>query len=559
MSTSPRTRAEPRVTGAPGPTAGHAVVAQLERLGVERVYCVPGESYLEVLDGLRDSPIRTVVCRQEGGAGFMAVADSRLTGRLGVALVTRGPGAANATIAVHTAWQDGTAMLLLVGLVPLRNRHRQAFQDLDLTGWFGTTAKAVVTLDTPERAGELLADAAHLARSGRPGPVVVGLPEDVLLAPGPAGSTAPRALAEGGADPHDVEAVAGTLARADRPLLVVGGERWTAEAAADLAAWAESAEVPVVADFRTQDVLDNASGAYAGWLGFDDAGPAARLLDRADAVCFVGCGNTDVPSGGYTRGADGRHTVLVHPDPALRAHAGGVDRHLLCAPGPFTAALRAHPAPPAGPRGRERHRTWYAPARAAQEAFTAAHADRPGRGVDLAVAMDLLRRRLRPDAVVTYGAGNHALWAMRYLTHHRYPSLLAPRNGAMGFDVPAGVAACVAEPDRQVVTVTGDGCFLMNGQELATAAAEGAAPLVVVVDDGQYGTIRRHQERAHPGRVSGTALHNPDFAAYARAFGGFGATASTTDEVGPALDAALSAGTLAVVHLRTDPDVLRPT
>ncbi len=537
-------------------TAGHAVVRELEALGVERVYCVPGESYLDVLDGLHDSTITTVVCRQEGGAGFMAIAESRLTRRLGVAMVTRGPGAANAAIAVHTAWQDATPMLLFVGLVPVGDRHREAFQEFDLAGWFGTTAKGVVTLDSPDRATELVADAAHLARSGRPGPVVIGLPEDVLLEPGPHGTTPTRALADGAVSPYEVNRVAETLRGASRPVVVVGGDRWTAGSGEDLAAWAEAWHLPVVTDFRTQDVIDNASPAFAGWLGFDDRSPAAELLADADVVCFVGCGSSDVLSGGYRRSAPGRRSLLVDADPALSTHTGGVDLHALCAPGPFVAAM-ARTRPGAAPEGdRER---WWAGARAAQERLVAPHADAPTRGVDLAEAMALLRARMAPDAVVTYGAGNHALWAQRYLTHHSYPSLLAPRNGAMGFGVPAAVAAAIAEPGRQVVSVAGDGCFLMNGQELSTAAAHGAAPLVVVVDNGQYGTIRQHQERSYPGRVNGTALHNPDFAAYARAFGGFGVTARTTEEVGPALDAAFASGTLAVVHLIVDPEVLHPT
>ncbi|MFP5346760.1 MAG: thiamine pyrophosphate-dependent enzyme, partial [Actinomycetes bacterium] len=494
-------------------------------------------------------------CRQEGGAGFMALAEGRLTKRPGVVMVTRGPGAANAAIAVHTAWQDATPLLLFVGLIPVADRARESFQEFDLNGWFGTTAKKVVTLDSADRAAEIVADAAHLATSGRPGPVVIGLPEDVLLLPCTVFPVRPRAVATGAVCDADVDRFVRELRSSSRPLVVAGGDMWTPESSARLAVWAESWELPVVTDWRAQDVIDNGSPSFAGWLGYGRSDGAAALLQSADLVCFLGCGNADVLSDGYRLGAANHRVVVVDPDPALLMHSGDVDVHLLATPPAFLSAVAGAPVD-AGPRP---WHEWWTDARGQQEEFAGEGEDRPAVGVDLAVAMRLVRERLDADAVVTYGAGNHALWAQRYLTHHAYPSLLAPRNGAMGFGVPAAVAAALAFPSRQVVSVAGDGCFLMNGQEIATAVAQDVAPLVLVVDNGRYGTIAQHQDRHYPGRVSGTDLVNPDFAAFAESFGALGRTVRSTDEMSTALDDALASGRAAVLHLLADPDVREPS
>jgi acetolactate synthase-1/2/3 large subunit len=446
-------------------------------------------------------------------------------------------------------------LLLFVGLIPVGDRSRESFQEFDLAGWFGTTAKQVVTLDSAHRAAEVVADAARIARSGRPGPVVIGLPEDILVDDAPAEAMPPRAVPTGSVSDPELDAWMDALGSSSRPLVVAGGDQWTAAAGAQLAAWAERWQVPVVTDWRTQDVIDNASASFAGWLGYGRSDAAATLLDTADLVCFIGCGNADVLSDGYRLGSGKRQTVVVDTDPLLRTHQGGVDQHIMAAPAAFTAAVSATPPPAHLP---VRH-DWWVAARKQQERFASPRADRPAAGVDLAAAMGELRLHLATDAVVTYGAGNHALWAQRYLTHHAYPSLLAPRNGAMGFGVPAAVAAAIAFPHRQVVSIAGDGCFLMNAQELSTAVAHGAAPVVIVVDNGRYGTIRQHQEGAYPGRVSGTQLHNPDFAAHARSFGAFGQAVRTTEEFAPALESALACGRAAVLHLMADPDVAEPS
>ncbi len=543
-------------TLAPGVTtsAGHAIVAQLEAEGVHRVYCVPGESYLDVLDGLRDSSVETIVCRHEGGAAFMAIAEARITGTVGVAAVTRGPGAANAAIGIHTAYQDATPVILLVGLIPVGDRNRESFQEFDLSGWFGTTAKAVWTLDEPGRAAEMVRDAIHLARSGRPGPVVLGLPEDVLVGPCDAATLSPRVLPAGGVDAARLAQLGAWLQESSRPLVLLGGEVLSPAGARDLREWVQEWRLPVVTDFRTQDQLDHDSPSWCGWLGYGRCDSTAALLDDADLLLVVGDALRDVLSDGYRLGADARRrTVLIGLDPDALGHHGGVDLHLLIAPHGWVAAARELP-PPAEPR-------WAGRTARAHEAVTAwatPEADHPAWGVDLAVAMRHVRDRLAPDAIVTYGAGKQAVWAQRFLPAHAYPSVLGPRNGAMGFGVPAAVAASLAQPGRQVLSVAGDGCFLMNAQELATAIAYGAWLTVLVVDNAQYGTIRVHQERDYPGRVSGTQLVNPDFAAYARAFGAFGQKVGTTREVPAALDAAFAHEGPAVIHLVVDPEVVAP-
>jgi len=534
-------------------SAGQLVVSQLEEQGVERVYCVPGESYLDVLDALHDSKIQTVVCRQEGGAGFMAVADGRLTGGVGVAMVTRGPGASNAAIAVHTAWQDASPLVLFVGLVPVSDRGRESFQEVDLGGVFGSTAKRVLTLEVPDRATEMVAEAFHIAASGRPGPVVVGLPEDVLVGRSEVGVAPPRDVSEGAVSSQQAGRFGRLLEDARRPLVVVGGDHWNPASAERFTRWCERWHLPVSADFRAHDIVDHASPSYVGWYGFTRSPALAAMLDEADLLLFVGCGAADVFSDGYQRGRQAARVVVVDPDPQLRTHQHRVDLHLLASPAALLDAVgdRLPPATPGWSR-------WAAAARSAEEEFGTPRPDHPGQGVDLGVAMRELRSRLAPDAILTYGAGNHAIWPQRYLPQHVYPSLLAPRNGAMGFGLPAAVAASIANPGRQVVSVAGDGCFLMNGQELATAVAHDARPLVLVVDNSQYGTIVAHQDREYPGRRHGTSLTNPDFAAYSRAFGGFGERVSSTDEVPGALDRALASGQAAVLHLDADPTVLRP-
>lgn len=531
-------------------TAGHLIVGQLERAGVKRVYTVPGESFLDVLDGLHGSPIQNVVARQEGGAGFMALAEGRLTGLPGVAMVTRGPGAANAFIAIHTAHQDATPLILFVGLIPVADRGRESFQEFDINAWFGSTAKKVVTLDDAASAARVVDDAIFTALSGRPGPVVIGIPEDVLVHVVPDATVEPRKFARPEPAAADLDELNQKLSTARKPLVVVGGEGWTQESGEQLAAWASRNSVPVLADFRAYDAVPHRSDAYAGFLGYGRSDANAQRLDDADLLVFVGCVRGDVLSDGYKRGLDAE-TVVVNADANLLGHFGRVDQHIIADVTAFASALAA-----TNTTG-ERAEGWFASARADQLAFSTPQPD-GGIGVDLGVAMEVLKKEMAADAVLTFGAGNHALWPARYLDHNSADSLAAPRNGAMGMGIPAAVAASLAYPGRQVISVAGDGCFMMNGQEIATAMGYGAKFIVLVVDNGIFATIREHQEAHYPDRPSGTHMTNPDFAALARSYGGYGERVDRTEDFAAAFRRAVDSGLPALLHLPQDPTTRSP-
>lgn len=534
-------------------SAGHLIVAQLEREGVTRVYGVPGESYLDVLDGLYDSSITTVVTRHEGGAAFMALTEGRLTARPGVAMVTRGPGAANAFIAVHTAWQDATPMILFVGLIPVPDRGREAFQEFDLTGWFGSTAKQVMTLDDPSSAAQVVSEAVRIASSGRPGPVVIGLPEDVITWPAQGADVVePAALDAPRPSITDMADLSVRLRRADRPMFVVGGERWTSSAGRDLVEWAARHNVPVAADFRAYDAVPHgAPGAYVGSLGYGRSDRLAALFDESDLVVFIGTSRTDVLSDGYTLAQNSETVVVLEAEPL--GHSGRLDQFIASDPAGLVSDLPVD-------LGRTHDEARFRSAREAYVRFSTPVAAEKETApfVDLTAVMAVLREELADDAVLTFGAGNHAIWPARYLQHHVPATLAAPRNGAMGMGIPAAVAASLTFPEREVVSVAGDGCFMMNGQEIATAIGYGASFVAIVVDNGVYATIREHQEAHYPGRPSGTHLTNPDFAAYARSFGGYGETVERTADFRDAYRRARASGLPAVLHLRQDPAVRAP-
>lgn len=536
-------------------SAGHLLVAQLEREGVARVYAVPGESYLDVLDGLHDSSITTVVARHEGGAAFMALAEGRLTGWPGVAMVTRGPGAANAFIAVHTAWQDATPLILFVGLIPVAHRGREAFQEFDLAGWFGSTAKHVTTLDDPASAARVVSEAVRIATSGRPGPVVIGLPEDVIrCSAGGAEIVEPAAAVRAEAGPAAIAELGVRLRRCRRPIIVVGGEGWPAEAGRGLVEWAARHRIPVAADFRAYDAVPHTpAGAYVGSLGYGRSDAVARLFDQSDLVLFIGTARTDVLSDGY-RLAQDAETVLVLPGEPI-GHSGRLDQFIASDP---SALVRNLPAE----LGRVFDDERFHAARDAYVRYSTPSADGladDGPYVDLTAVMAVLREELSDNAVLTFGAGNHAIWPARYLPHQVPATLVAPRNGAMGAGIPAAVAASLVFPGREVVSVAGDGCFLMNGQEIATAVGYDAPFIAIVVDNGIYATIREHQEAHYPGRPSGTHLTNPDFAAFAKSFGGYGESVERTSDFRDAYRRARASGRPAVLHLRQDPAVRAPS
>jgi acetolactate synthase-1/2/3 large subunit len=537
-------------------TAAQALVDQLTLHGVEHVFCVPGESYLGVLDALREAPITLTVCRQEGGAAMMAEAVGKATGRPGVCFVTRGPGAANASAGVHVAQQDSTPLILFVGQVDRRLRGRDAFQELDYASVFGSLTKWAVEVDVAERIPEIVARAFHTACAGRPGPVVIALPSDMLRETIQAADARPFRPLESAPGPHDLAELERLFAQAERPLLVLGGSRWDEPSRAAMHAFAERFQTPVMTSYRRAPLFDPQHPAYAGDLGL---APSPKLVARvraADLVVWIGGRIGEIPSQGYTlfANADPRQRLVhVHPgaEELGRVHAPVLA--IQASPIAFAAALeRLAPPDPIPWRG----------------LAAAAHADylewsqtptpQPG-AVNLGEVMVWLRERLPPDAILCNGAGNYAAWIHRFMRFRRLGGHVASTSASMGYGVPAAVAMQRLHPDRLVVSVNGDGDFLMNGQEFATAVQYGLPIVVLVADNGSYGTIRMHQEREYPGRPSGTELRNPDFAAYARAFGGFGATVERTADFGRAFEAALASGRPSILHLHIDVEAITPS
>ncbi|WP_209325665.1 thiamine pyrophosphate-dependent enzyme [Brevibacterium renqingii] len=558
-------------------SAGHLIVEELEAHGVRRAYLVPGESYLDVMDGLHDSSIAPIVCRQEGGAAYMAVAEGRMTGVPGIAMVTRGPGASNVMVGIHTAFQDATPLVVFVGLIPTDHRGRESFQEFDLNGWFSTTTKKVLTLDDPDKAAEVVVDAMHTAVSGRPGPVVVGLPEEVLVRASAGTVLPPRVL--GSASPYagDVTELRARITAADRPVLIIGGEDWSPSTSKRIAQWSRDRGLGVLGTFRAYDGIDHDSPNFLGILGYGAAPVAKRVLDEADLHIFLGCVRTDVATAGFTLGTDQR-TVVIGPDADAHGHFGRLDQHIVTSVNRFAQSLFTEDGsrtysvssdgsidePPLGDTLSEAagHAVplpeWVREARAELDDWRAPQVPGPDssdRFVDMDEAFVHVRQLLPSDAIITYGAGNFSGWATRFLPTHGFPSALGPRNGSMGFGLPAAVAAGLVHPERPVFCIAGDGDFLMNGQEMATAAQYGADITIVINDNSVYGTIRGHQDREYPGRAPATALQNPDFAAMATAFGGLGIRVERTADFREAFDRALAHKGLSLVHCLTDPSI----
>ncbi len=535
-------------------TGGRILVDNLVAQGCDRVFTVPGESFLAVLDALHDtSAIDLVVCRQEGGVGFMAEADGKLTGRPGIAFVTRGPGATNAAIGVHTARQDSTPMILFVGDVARGDREREGFQEVDLVAMFRPLAKWAARIEDAARIPEFVARAYATAISGRPGPVVLALPEDMLM--DAAGAidrprvVRPRQVA----DPDAIAALVALLGDACAPLAIVGGADWSAGAAHHFALFAEEIGLPVATAFRRQDAIAATSPVYAGNLGY---GPNPRLVRRvrdADLLLVVGPRLGEATTDGYTLPTPdhpGQVLIHVHPDATELQSVYRTDLAICADVHEFCDQI-AHESFDLLPfaDGAQAHDEWTA---------WATPAPRDGVALDLGPCVAAMQAALPGDTIVCNGAGNYSGWWHRYWRYGAFGTQLAPTSGAMGYGVPAAVAAALRHPGSQVVALAGDGCFMMNGQELATAAARGVRLLVIVVDNRGYGTIRMHQERDFPGRISGTALANPDFAALARAYGGWAETIERTGDFAPALARALEQPGLALLHLRTDIEQITP-
>jgi acetolactate synthase-1/2/3 large subunit len=537
------------------PTGGQLIVDCLAAQGVGRVFCVPGESYLAVLDALHDSAIATVLARQEGGAAMMAEADGKMTGRPGVCLVTRGPGATNAAAGVHVAKQDSTPMVLLVGQIGRRMRGREAFQEVDYRQTFGDLAKWVDQIDHADRIPEILSHAWHVAMSGRPGPVVLALPEDMLretadVAAGPrievaAPAPAPEAIARFGE----------MLGQARNPIMILGGPRWDARAVASAQRFAEAWDLPVAVSFRRQGLFDNTHPNYAGDVGLGiNPKLRARVAD-ADLVILLGARLSENPSQNFTLLAMPKPVqtlVHIHPGAEELGRLYAPDLPINATPGTFLDAAGALGGIASGDRAAAAHAEYLAWSEPLTE-------DTDGGPVRMGAVMRHLREALPRDAIMTNGAGNYAIWLHRFHRFAGYGTQVAPTSGSMGYGLPAAIAAKLRYPGREVICLAGDGCFQMTSQEFGTAAQAGAAVIVIVVDNGIYGTIRMHQERDYPGRISGTSLVNPDFAAVARAYGAFGATVRTTAEFAPALGKARASGGPALLHLLTDPEAITPS
>jgi acetolactate synthase-1/2/3 large subunit len=528
-------------------TGGRILVDNLLAQGCDRIFTVPGESFLAVLDALHDSPeVDLVVCRQEGGVSFMAEADGKMTGRPGVAFVTRGPGATNASIGVHAASQDSTPMILFIGDVARADRDREGFQEVDFTAMFRPLAKWAARIDDAARIPEYVARAYATAMSGRPGPVVLALPEDMLRDAVEAVDRPRVAPPVQPADPMAVSTLMSLLADACSPVAIVGGAGWDGAASHHFTAWAERVGIPVAAAFRRQDAVPNTSPVYAGNLGY---GPNPKLLERvrnADLLLVVGPRLGEATTDGYTLitpDHPGQTLVHVHPDPNELNSVYGTCLPICADMREFAELAESWEDEVIHfDAGAEAHAEWleWSTPRPREAAL------------DLGPCVTALREALPADTIVCNGAGNFSGWFHRYWHYAACPSQLAPTNGAMGYGLPAGVAAALRFPERQVLVPTGDGDFLMNGQELATAVRTGASMLVLVIDNGSYGTIRMHQERDYPERISGTELVNPDFAALARAFGAWAETVECTEDFAPALERAQREKGVRLLHLKTD-------
>jgi len=537
-------------------TAGEILVDQLIVHGVRHAFCVPGESYLAALDAFHDRNVALTVCRQEGGAAIMAEAIGKVTGRPGICFVTRGPGATNASAGIHIAKQDSTPMIVFVGQVGREMREREAFQELDYRAVFGTMAKWATEIDDPARIPEIVSRAFHVATNGRPGPVVIALPEDMLterVAVDDAPAFEPVETWPGLTDMSRLQKL---LWAAQKPIAIIGGSRWSEQASAALMRFAERFALPVCNTFRRAHLFDALHPCYAGDLGI---GPNPKLLARvkdADLVLLIGDRMSEMSSQSYTLfDIPGPQMKLVHVHPGIE-ELGRVYRPHLginASPTAFCSALEGLQPPNTIP--------WAGEAKIAHDDYLAWSTEPtkvPG-SINLGEIMVWLRENLPSDTMITNGAGNFATWIHRFYRFRKFATQVAPTSGSMGYGVPAAIAMKQLYPERTVVCVAGDGDFLMNGQELATAVQYQVPVIILVADNGMYGTIRMHQEREYPGRIVATALKNPDFAAYAKAFGGFGVAIKSTAEFPEAFAAAQKSGLPAIIHMKMDPEAITPT
>jgi len=538
-------------------TGGQILVDQLAIHGVSHVFCVPGESYLAALDAFHDHDrIRIYACRQEGGAANMAEAYGKLTGKPGICFVTRGPGATNASIGVHTAFQDSTPMILFIGQVARDQVEREAFQEIDFRRMFGPLAKWVAEIDDARRIPELVSQAFHRAVNGRPGPVVIALPEDMLTDRVAAADAGPYKPVQAHPGAEEIAQLRELLTAAKRPFVILGGGGWNAQAVADIRSFAEANDLPVGCSFRCQDLFDNRHRNYAGDVGIGINPALAKRIKDSDLLIVIGARLGEMTTSGYTLieiPVPRQKLVHVHPGAEELGRVYQATLPINSGMPQIAAALKAMAPIDPGQPG-ENWAAWTKAMRA--DYLTWTKAPRNVGELQMGEVVAWLNEHLPEDTILCNGAGNYATWLHRFFRYRRFRTQLAPTNGAMGYGFPAALAAKATEPKRPVVCFAGDGCFLMTGQELATAVQYDLPVITVIVNNGMYGTIRMHQERHYPARVVATDLVNPDFAALARAYGAHGETVTRTEEFVPAFERAQASSRPALIELKIDPEVL---
>ena len=527
---------------------GKILAAQLAKMGVKRVFQVPGESFLAALDGLLDHGIEVVTCRHEGAAAMMAEAHAKLTSQVGVCFVTRGPGACNASAGIHIARQDSSPVVMFVGQIARPDRGREAFQEVDYRQMFGDLAKWVEEVDQTERLPEFIQRAFQTALSGRPGPVVLALPEDMLSAACKDVPLREGAVVHQASDlAEPAKIIIERIERAQRPLIVAGGPHWSAGAAQSLREFAEANNIPVVAGFRRQDYIDNQSFAYAGDLNVGLNPKLATCFKKADLIIALGSRLGDIETQGYSLMADQKALVHIHAGAEEIGRVWPTEFGVVSCADEMIGAL--HKCAPL-----QRQPDWMAECRAAYDAWLQP-TESPGDAKQENI-IGWLSENLPKDAILTNGAGNYAAWLHRYFSYKSYGTQLAPTSGSMGYGFPAAIAAKLEHPAKTVVCLAGDGCFQMTLNEISTAMQHGASVIVIVMNNRRYGTIRMHQEKTYPERVSGTDMATPDFAALARAYGGHGETVQNDDQFAEAFKRAEASGKVSIIEVQLDDDVL---
>jgi len=534
-------------------SGGQILVKSLEAQNVDRVFCVPGESYLAVLDGLHDSNIDVVTSRHEGGAAIMAEADGKMLGRPGICMVTRGPGATNASAGVHIAKQDSTPMILFVGQIGRNMKGREAFQEVDYRQTFGDLAKWVEEIDDASRIPEVIAHAYHIAMSGRPGPVVLALPEDMLRDTVDVDPCTFVEVAEPAPTKKAAAKFAELLASAQHPIVIAGGSRWDQNSVAQLQAFSEKHAIPVGCSFRRQQLFDHTHPNYAGDVGLGINPALSDRISKSDCVVLLGARFSENPSQNFSLlGMPNPGKTLIHVQSGAE-ELGRIYTPTLAVnatPGTFFDALEDMPTLKDNGNANAANQAYHA--------WTDELPQTPG-AVQMGEVMAHLRNTLEDDAILTNGAGNYAIWLHRFWRFKQYGTQLAPTSGSMGYGLPAAIAGKLRHPEKDVICFAGDGCFQMTGNEFGAAMQSGANVITLVIDNGIYGTIRMHQEKHYPARISATNLVNPDFAALARAYGGHGETVEHTQEFESAFDRARSSGKPSIIHIKIDPEAISPT